>query len=128
LPSAAPLCHVRKNQKLQAVFDSLDADHDGSLSLEEIELWAQDEIFMGNAAFSSRFPSVMELRELDKNGDGTVSVQELGAYFKDVPEEQVDAIFLTLLADREAITAKAVDNIFNLLDRDGTECATLSIP
>lgn len=101
------------------MFDSLDTDHDGSLSLEEIELWAQDEIFMGNAAFSSRFPTIMELRELDKNGDGTVSVQELGAYFNDVPEEEVDATFLTLLADREAITSKAIDSIFNLLDRDG---------
>ena len=83
---------------------------------------------MGNAAFSSRFPSVMELRELDKNGDGTVSVQELGAYFNDVPEEEVDATFLTLLADREAITSKAVDSIFNLLDRDGMRLSDFTNP
>jgi Ca2+-binding EF-hand superfamily protein len=65
-----------KLAKLQQIYEALDEDRDGELTIEELEVWAKDEVFLGNNAFAKRFASFSSVaEELDINRDGKVSLK-----------------------------------------------------
>jgi hypothetical protein len=49
-----------------------------------------------------------------------LDLQELGNYFADVSDEEINLLFHSILADKEKLTSQLSDLIFQMMDRDAS--------
>jgi Ca2+-binding EF-hand superfamily protein len=104
-------------KKINDIFDHLDEDKSGAVTRSELESWVKDEQFMENPEFKGetvRDLSKALLEQMDKNGDGQVSREELTAYFKKLSVEEVDSLTTSLGKDKRTRVLKKVFDAIDL--------------
>jgi len=78
--------------QLKLVFDSIDADHDGTVSKEELAAALEKDKSLGAFIEAAGFNLNTDLRRIDTNKDGRVSWEE---FQKDLKEKAVEEVRLT---------------------------------
>jgi len=105
-------------KRIDAIFDYLDEDKCGYVTKQDLEEWVKDEQFMDNPEFKGetvRDLSKALLAQMDVNGDGQVSRDELTAYFKKLSNEEVEALTSSLNVQHRS---QALRNVFNAIDQN----------
>ena len=68
------LSEVLTNEKLQAVFNLFDIDHNGRITLEEIKSMLGGDVMNQAGISDENWKEILE--EVDDNGDGEISFEE----------------------------------------------------
>lgn len=132
--------------RMMHIFDFIDADKDGIISLEEVQEWVKR---LKKAMHSHQM--TLEFQSIDKNGDGKVTLEELEATYTEGVDkaqleehkEEVRKRFVTVDKDGDgslnmeeisilmdpskddALLQIEVDEIFKTQDKDGDRAITL---